>query len=142
MYNAQETKNRIKSLCKSKKINIKSLLTKCELGINAIQQINDKKGMASYSLACIADQLDCSVDYLLGRTEKPSSTVTNIEGNVTGNAVVQSLHNENVTVTSGANALTAEETELLRLFQPLDVKRRVKILNFCYSLEEEEVATG
>ncbi|WP_329757335.1 MULTISPECIES: helix-turn-helix domain-containing protein [Oscillospiraceae] len=71
MYNALETKNRIKSLCKSKKINMETLLADCELGVNAIRQINDKKGMASYSLARIADALDCSVDYLLGRTDNP-----------------------------------------------------------------------
>ena len=71
MYNAQETKNRIKLLCKSQKISMETLLAECELGINAIRQINDKKGMASYSLARIADYLDCSVDYLLGRTDNP-----------------------------------------------------------------------
>lgn len=71
MYNAQETKNRIKELCKSQKISMDNLLSKCELGVNAIRQINDKKGMASYSLARIADELGCSVDYLLGRTENP-----------------------------------------------------------------------
>ena len=71
MYNAQETKNRIKLLCKSQKISMETLLAECELGINAIRQINDKKGMASYSLARIADYLDCSVDYLLGRTDVP-----------------------------------------------------------------------
>ncbi len=71
MYNAQETKSRIKHLCQTKKISMETLLTKCELGINAIRQINGKKGMASYSLARIADCLDCSVDYLLGRTDNP-----------------------------------------------------------------------
>ena len=48
------------------------MLSECNLGINAIRQINDKKGMASYSLARIADYLDCSVDYLLGRTDNPN----------------------------------------------------------------------
>ena len=71
MYNSQETKNRIKELCKQNKISMETLLNKCDLGINAIRQINDKKGMASYSLARIADYLDCSVDYLLGRTDNP-----------------------------------------------------------------------
>ncbi|MFR3653073.1 XRE family transcriptional regulator [Dysosmobacter welbionis] len=50
---------------------METLLADCELGVNAIRQINDKKGMASYSLARIADALDCSVDYLLGRTDNP-----------------------------------------------------------------------
>ncbi len=71
MYIAQTTKDRIKSMCKSKRINMEKMLIECDLGINAIRQINDTKGMASFSLAKIADYLDCSVDYLLGRTDRP-----------------------------------------------------------------------
>ena len=71
MYNAQITKDRIKYLCKNKKIKMENMLTTCNLGVNAIRQINDTKGMASFSLAKIADYLDCSVDYLLGRTDNP-----------------------------------------------------------------------
>lgn len=73
MYIAQTTKERIKLMCKNKKINAKQMLIECSLGANAIQQINDTKGMASFSLAKIADYLDCSVDYLLGRTDNPNS---------------------------------------------------------------------
>ncbi len=71
MYIAQTTKNRIKQLCKAKKINMESMLLECSLGVNAIRQINDTKGMASFSLARIADYLGCSADYLLGRTDNP-----------------------------------------------------------------------
>ncbi len=71
MYNAQLTKDRIKSLCKKQKIVMEDMLISCNLGVNAIRQINDTKGMASFSLAHIADYLDCSVDYLLGRTDNP-----------------------------------------------------------------------
>ena len=81
MYFANITKDRIKQACKNKHINASKMLVDCELGANAIQQINDTKGMASFSLAKIADYLDCSVDYLLGRTDNPSShkiTTTNI----------------------------------------------------------------
>ena len=73
MYKADTTRERIKSLCKEKSVKIETLLSSCDLGINAIRQINDKKGMSSFSLAKIADYLDCSVDYLLGRTDKPNS---------------------------------------------------------------------
>lgn len=71
MYSAQITKERIKQLSKNKKINMEDILSSCNLGVNAIRQINDTKGMASFSLAKIADYLDCSVDYLLGRTDNP-----------------------------------------------------------------------
>lgn len=71
MYNSHETRNRIKTMCKAKKVTMESVLSQCELGVNAIRQISETKGMSSYSLARIADYLDCSVDYLLGRTDNP-----------------------------------------------------------------------
>lgn len=71
MYSAQITKDRIKHLSKSQKVNMEDILSSCNLGVNAIRQINDTKGMASFSLAKIADYLNCSVDYLLGRTDNP-----------------------------------------------------------------------
>ena len=73
MYFAHTIKERIKLLCRKKKINMETLLSECSLGVNAIRQITDTKGMASFSLAKIADYLDCSVDYLLGRTENSQS---------------------------------------------------------------------
>lgn len=72
MYSAQTTKDRIKQLSKDKGVVMEQMLRECELGINAIRQINDTKGMASFSVAKIADYLDCSVDYLLGRTDNPN----------------------------------------------------------------------
>ena len=71
MYSAQITKDRIKHLSKSQKVNMEDILSSCNLGVNAIRQINDTKGMASFSLAKIAGYLNCSVDYLLGRTDNP-----------------------------------------------------------------------
>lgn len=57
---------------------MEQMLVDCSLGVNAIRQINDTKGMASFSLAKIADYLDCSVDYLLGRTDNPTVSGNNI----------------------------------------------------------------
>ena len=71
MYNAQELVQRIKNRAKQQNVLIRDMLTACDLSINAISQITDKKGLSSFSLARIADYLNCSVDYLLGRTDKP-----------------------------------------------------------------------
>lgn len=77
MYNSQELTKRIKGVAKEKNILIRDMLLDCELSINTVSQISDKKGLSSFSLARIADYLDVSVDYLLGRTdikkEKPLS---------------------------------------------------------------------
>lgn len=71
MYNSQEIAKRIKSTAKSKGINLKIMLSECELGINVISQMAKGNDMLSKNLAKIADYLDCSVDYLLGRTDNP-----------------------------------------------------------------------
>lgn len=71
MYNSQELVSRIKSQAKKQNILIRDMLQACGLNINTISQISDKKGLSSFSLAQIADCLDCSVDYLLGRTDNP-----------------------------------------------------------------------
>lgn len=71
MYNAELLKSRIKAMCKERGTSLKELLAACDLSINVVSRINDAGGMYSFSLARIADYLDCSVDYLLGRTDKP-----------------------------------------------------------------------
>lgn len=69
MYTAQNLVNNIKHIAKEKNILIRDMLKDCGLSVNAINTISDKKGLSSFSLAKIADYLDCSVDYLLSRTE-------------------------------------------------------------------------
>jgi len=71
MYNSQKIAQRIKSTAKSKGINLKTMLSDCELGINAISQMAKGNDMLSKNLAKIADYLDCSIDYLMGRTDNP-----------------------------------------------------------------------
>ena len=76
MYNSQMLVDNIKNIAKQRNILIKELLNNCDLSINILSQMTDKKGISSFALARIADYLDCSVDYLLGRTDNPSSHKT------------------------------------------------------------------
>ena len=73
MYNTQEIANRIKLLLKSQNKNMKNMLFELGLGINSISEFAKGKQLSCISLARIADYLDCSVDYLLGRTDNPNS---------------------------------------------------------------------
>ena len=102
---------------------------------------NPTSEISSSNLTRIADYFDCSVDYLLGRTDEPALTSNIIDGNITDSAVVQDSHHNNVTINgSSERKLTDEETELLRLFNFLDVRRRTKILDLAFTLEEEAKA--
>ena len=71
MYDSQEIARRIKMRVKQRGTTCKEMLSDCHLGINTISYINRGGDIASLSLAKIADYLDCSVDYLLGRTDNP-----------------------------------------------------------------------
>ena len=71
MYNNQLMADRIKSQAKSKKIALKNMLSDLDLGINLISHLAKGQNITAISLARIADYLDCSVDYLLGRTDSP-----------------------------------------------------------------------
>ncbi len=70
MYNAQETAKRIKNKAKENNILIKNMLEECDLSKNAISSMLSRGSwLQANNLAKIADYLNCSVDYLLGRTD-------------------------------------------------------------------------
>lgn len=76
MYSAQTLVNNIKRQAKVKNVLIRDMLADCDLNVNSLSQISDKKGLSSFSLARIADYLDVSIDYLLNRTDNPNSHKT------------------------------------------------------------------
>ncbi len=68
MNNAQVA-DRIKELCKLKKITVKAMLESCDLSPNFIYDFTKKGQIPSVNkIEAIADYLECSVDYLLGRS--------------------------------------------------------------------------
>lgn len=71
MYNNQSMADRIKLRAKYQKIALKKMLSDLELGINLVSQLANGQNITAINLARIADYLDCSVDYLLGRTDNP-----------------------------------------------------------------------
>lgn len=73
MYITQDIAERIKITIKDKKLTTKNMLEELNLGINTISEFSKGKHLSCISLARIADYLDCSVDYLLGRTDNPQS---------------------------------------------------------------------
>ncbi len=73
LYNSHNLATSIKLRAKAQKITIKDMLIDCELGSNTMSALYHGKSIAFDSLAKIADYLDCSVDYLLGRTDNPNS---------------------------------------------------------------------
>lgn len=70
--NNQLTAQIIKNVCKKNQITITKLLSECNIRKSLIYDMEKRDYTPSGSiLENIADYLDCSVDYLLGRTDKP-----------------------------------------------------------------------
>lgn len=71
-YESTFVAERIKSLLKSKKIPASKMLNDCGMNKNALYTMQSSGYLPRLeAVAQIADYLDCSVDYLLGRTDNP-----------------------------------------------------------------------
>ncbi len=71
MYNAQLSADRIKKALIDLKKTGKQMAIDCELGINVMSNIRRGDVKSIETFYKIAEYLDCSVDYLLGRTDNP-----------------------------------------------------------------------
>lgn len=77
MYNSNNVADRIKTLAKNKKKIVKDILTEAGLSKNSLANFKTSMPKAD-NLAKIADSLNCSVDYLLGRTDNPTLININV----------------------------------------------------------------
>lgn len=71
MYDSLNIAEIIKTRSKQRGTVIKDMLSELKLGSNTMSNMRHGRMIAADSLAKIADYLDCSVDYLLGRTDVP-----------------------------------------------------------------------
>ena len=72
MYTPKTTAERINQLAKDKGFQQKNILESWGLNKNVISTMLSRGSMPKAdNIAKIADYLDCSVDYLLGRTDNP-----------------------------------------------------------------------
>lgn len=69
MYTAEDLTQKIREAAEEKGINLKELAIRSGLSINALYQIRGKQGLSCFNLAKLADELECSTDYLLGRAD-------------------------------------------------------------------------
>lgn len=71
MYNSQDIAFRIKARAKQQGRQLGEMLSACDLGINTISKMAKGTDILTQNFAKIADYLDCSIDYLMGRTDNP-----------------------------------------------------------------------
>lgn len=133
MYTAQITIDRIQGIIRSRGLVQKNVLEDCGLNENTLKRMTDNRGMASFSLAKIADYLGVSVDYLLGRTDEPEiksiSNVVSIGGDNAGdisNAV------------SFGKASTEDIDEVIGMFKSLTLMQRSEIILMMGKMKNNE----
>lgn len=71
MYESTKVAEVIKKTAKMRNIQLKDMLINLRLNKNTLSNMYNGSMLKGDSLARIADYLDCSVDYLLGRTDNP-----------------------------------------------------------------------
>lgn len=129
MYNEQETAFIIKQTAKIKNITIKQLLENCNLSINTVSELSKGKRMSYISFAKIAEALDCSMDYLMGRTDNP-----NISGNyINGDNNVQAIRTGNGDMTIHAEkqlskGIDPTTEEFIKIFCDLDFDDKFEVM--------------
>ena len=128
MSNAQILAENIKNIAKAKNITLKSMLSDCDLNVNTLNQISDKKGISCFGLERIADYLDVSVDYLLGRTDEPK-TINQINTGDVGN-------NSNVNINKSSFSDT--DNELISEFKKLTFNDKAKVMSLIAELSEKK----
>lgn len=140
MYNSQEIANRIKLLSKQQGKSLSEVLTACNLGVNTVAKINKGADILTLNFAKIADYLDCSVDYLLGREATDSTNISHVSNSV----VMHTNMGDHVSISNGSarsssenNGLSEQERELVRTFRTLDMRRKTTALTLLYELEDQ-----
>lgn len=125
---------RIKSICKENRVSLTSLIAACSLSKSFIYDLEKRNKTPSVSkLNQIADYLNCSVDYLLGRTDNPNS-ITN--GNISNSSVAQaSGSNNRISIQSKSEYPYSEVIEHLDNLSP--VERRHAIADLMDVLENQ-----
>lgn len=124
IYTPSETVKRITELRKKKEISADMLKERCNISKNTISKSADSpNGLSAKILFSIAEALNCSVDYLLGRTDEPTAN----------NGIKQSIgdnnsgsHNNVISIVDKPDNITAE---FMEKFEGLSFSDKLELMN-------------
>lgn len=140
MYTSYSVAETIKKTAIARRVPVKTVLTDLGLGKNTLSNMYNGSMLRSDTLARIADYLDCSVDYLLGRTDTPECS-DSPKGNYVSN-----VNSDNNTIEQNYNAQSKETSasppskecaELVRIYTTLPFRQQVRLLSIAVELEQE-----
>lgn len=135
MENTQIIANRIKTQAKQKNISVKDILSFYAIDKNLLNKLSKGKDTSTQNIYKIADYLHVSVDYLLGRTDIPTSTYSINNKNTTINGTQANVINNTV----ASDNITEE---FFRLFEKLSFEEKLKVMQYVsekkYSSDSDE----
>ncbi len=132
MYISQDIAFRIKTMAKQRKRALGEVLSQCGLGKNTVSKISSGTDILTLNFAKIADQLECSIDYLLGRTDNPTSHITQA-GSTVNNAPISGNFNSignsgSINVSTTEHTLDDNEKALLEYYNELSPLDKAQLL--------------
>ena len=150
MYKSTNVAKVIKATAKAKNIQLKDMFIELELNKDTLSNMYRGSMLKGDSLAKIADYLDVSVDYLLGRenNEKGIDIVAskvkglNMENyNEKTSVLVSNVENWNIKNTQekgkDIETITENEAELLKVYRSLNLRDKTKLMNFVFDMEDK-----
>ena len=122
--------NRIKELCKLKGSSVSKMLEVCNIRKSLIYDLEKRNASPSIEvIGQIADYLNCSVDYLLGRTDNPT-----VSGNyINGDNNLQAIRTRNGDMTIHAEkqlskGIDPTTEEFIKIFCNLDFDDKFEVM--------------
>lgn len=131
MQNPQETAARIKLQAKVHNVVLKEMLQSLNLGINTISDISCGKEISYITFARIAEYLDCSTDYFLGKTDYPDAHKQTSHTIFSNNSDVRGGIGNNSRISIGGSAADSGDEqlqELVRLYMGLSTRKKAELL--------------
>lgn len=134
MYDTQIIAERIKERAKVSNFSMKEMFSDLGLGINTVSHLAKGQEISYLKIAKIADYLECSVDYLLGRSDTP-----NMSNSVDNSVLINgSINNSNHSTLNVATPPQDEMTQqLIDGFKTLSFENKLKIMNTLFELKKE-----
>ncbi len=127
----------IKTRCKLQDVSINKMLLDCGIRKSLIYDLEKRDWTPSIAIAeKIADYLECSVDYLLGRTDNAQShkSANVVYGNLSNNSGIVG----NVGSTISTTDTNPQAAALLEAFNKLDTFEQAKVLVFVDELNKNK----
>ena len=137
MNNPQQIADLIRIQTTLQKVSIRQMLKDIGLGVNSLVHLDNGSMPRADNLGKIADYLNCSVDYLLGRTEVSTGYSNNIN-NVQTMVNSPQVSGNNTTFANQNQTISAEDMEMLQLIKGLSLVERAKMILFIDEMKNKE----